>query len=613
MVATSDALWARGDEGTLSRFDADSLTPLDRDVLPGTSVTDIANAGRGQVFALVRHDERWQAIRIDCAGHAVDAPPIEFQGITNVEAFAYLRAPKHFVLLADDHLHWFSPTGRALFSLPVASFSPCLQATVLGSDSTDKVMLAGTSSGGGGGGTRVVIIDADGSLLGELGIPPADEKVTGIAATRDRLFVAGRRGVLRFSRSDAAAETAGGLSCVAVTPMLESSPDDGTPPWRRVEVRVSLPEACSLEITALATDDPAVRTRLKRLMENASLPSGTRVAALLSDPDLRRSRLVIHGSERGAKGIVAAAPLNASRERYLCVCLELSAGPGAKLPAAREMEVLYQGDSLMNDLPAIYRRDAESVDSFIRSLVGVFEATTQDLDARIASIGRLIHPSSAPEAWLDIVARWLGVPWDDGLELEQKRCILTHAERLTAQRGTRGGLEQLLACITSGSGSRFRVTDSTVDFGFAVVGGAGSHAGARLPAILAGPPQRRAVPDARVVLGATRLAYPPELQDPAARFVGQIRVDVAATAQQRVAWEPWLHSLIREMAPLGTRVSLRWVSAAAMRGRRLDETSRLEDRPTPHLGTDAILGSARLPQRASPLSKAGHPIGMRLQ
>src|SRR5438045_8287662 len=97
--------------------------------------------------------------------------------------------------------------------------------------------------------------------------------------------------------------------------------------------------------------------------------------------------------------------------------------------------------------------------------------TTQGLDERIASMGSLINPSSAPEPWLDFIARWLGVPWDDELPLKYKKALVNRAPELAKTRGTRAGLEALLGALLPGS-RRFRVTDNTADSGFAVVGGA---------------------------------------------------------------------------------------------------------------------------------------------
>jgi phage tail-like protein len=291
----------------------------------------------------------------------------------------------------------------------------------------------------------------------------------------------------------------------------------------------------------------------------------------------------------------------------------LTAVHGARLPAVTELAVLYPGRSLVENLPTPYRRSAVQPGDFLRSLVGVLEATTQDLDARIAALGSHIHPATAAGQWMDYIARWLGLPWDDALSEAQKRDILRRAADLSQRRGTRAGLEALLECLMPGSPRRFRVTDATVDFGFAVVGG-DRCAGSALPAMLGGFTRWHAELDATTVLGYTRLPCPAQAGDDAQWPAGKIRIEVAAGYKERKASEPWLLTLITEMVPLTVSVDLRWVSATALRADRLDDTLVLEAPPNPHLGSDAVTGLARLPeQRRTRLTGSWPAIGTPLR
>jgi phage tail-like protein len=266
----------------------------------------------------------------------------------------------------------------------------------------------------------------------------------------------------------------------------------------------------------------------------------------------------------------------------------------------------------MENLPSIFQREESRPDSFLRSLVGVLETTTQGLDARIASLGQLLDPAAADDQWLDFVARWLGVPWDDALPATHKRAILTRAADLAKWRGTRKGLETLLECLMDGSPGRFRVTDATADYGFAVVGGRG-RGGSVLPALLAGRPRWGAHLDATAVVGFSRFPCQGRVDDGLGGLAGKIRVAVAATGQQRQAWKPWLGALLNEMVPLGARVELAWAPPAAFRSNRLDGTWTLESQPAPHLGDDAITGWARLRDHGLTLSTGGPIIGAPLR
>jgi hypothetical protein len=67
------------------------------------------------------------------------------------------------------------------------------------------------------------------------------------------------------------------------------------------------------------------------------------------------------------------------------------------------------------------------------------------------------------------------------------------------------------------------------------------------------------------------------------------------------------------MVPLTARVELRWVTPQALRADRLDGTLTLDAPPTPHLGTDAVTGITRLPERPPRLSASGASMGTRLR
>jgi phage tail-like protein len=617
IVSTSSGLWVIGDpHESLQRYEEDTLTRLLTVDTPNTRVVDIANGGQGSILALVEREGRWQSVRIDRAGHVVET--IEFNGISHAVAFVFLRRSQKYVVLAGDRhpqLYWFSAKGgRAVFSRAVAAMRPCFEAHALGSDSSDRVFLAGQDGAQFGRGAYVVIFDADGNSLGDAPVEPLDAPVTGLAANRDSLLVTGQRGLLRFNAAEITPEGAEPSRCMLMTPVLFSPDREDRRRWLRVEATASLPEGSAIEISYAATDETAERDRLNAIATDDSIPASQRVERLLSEPDLRRGRTVFQGaagSEAQSAKTFAAKLFDVS-ERYLWIGITLTAGAGARLPLLSELAVLYPGRTLMEDLPAIYQKEEERPGNFLRELVGVLETTTQGLDARIGAMGSQAHPATAPEPWLDFIARWLGLPWDDGLSLEQKRAIVMRAAELAKGRGTRAGLEALLESLIPGSPRRFRVTDATADFGFALVGGQ-ACAGSALPAMLGGHTRWRPKLDLSATLGYTRLPCAGQLDDGVWQLAGKVRIDIAATAAEKKAWEPWLQALITEMVPLTARVELRWVTARALRTNRLDGSMTLEPAPTPHLGTDAITSLARLPERGARLSAAGPMIGTRLR
>lgn len=617
IVGSSSGLWVIGaPPESLQRYEADSLARLTTVDLSDVRVIDIAAGERGLIKVLVERDGELQVLRVDPSGHAGET--ITFQGLADAGAFVFLRRTRRFVVLAGDHpqrLFWFSAEGgRALSAVPVPSLRPCFTAGVLGSDSRDRVLLAGADGAEFCGGAYALVLDADGNLLDQVAVDPLDAPATGVVATRDGLLVTGSRGLLRFATWEVVPEGAGRTSCVVLTPMLFSPDREDQRRWLRVEATATLPEGSTIEIAFASTDDKATRDRLNAITADESKAASQRIRELQSEPDLWRGRTEFHGSSTHAISpkAVFAAKLFDIRDRYLWVAITLSAAAGGRLPVLSELAVLYPGRTLLENLPSIYQREESRPDSFLRNLVGVLEATTQGIDARIAAMGSLVHPASAPKPWLDFLARWLGLPWDDALSESQKRAIVTHAAELARGRGTRAGLEALLDALIPGTPRRFRVIDATGDFGFAIVGDA-ACAGSALPAMLGGRTEWTAELSSSTVLGRMRLPCDGQRDDGTYHLAGRVRIDVAATAAGRKSWTPWLLRLITEMVPLTARVTLHWVSAHALRSDRLDGSLRLESAPSPHLGTDAITGLARLPDRGARLSASGQGLGTRLR
>lgn len=617
IVSTATGLWAiTAHPEVVELFEEDTFTRLVTVEIHDAKMVDLASDG-DTVWVLIQRQAGWHAVQVNARGHEVRT--VDFKGIAKAASFIFLKRSKHFVVLAGDQyqkLYWFDSNGGcARFSLQVGALHPCFTADALGSDSSDRVFLAGADDDRKGR-SFVLILDAEGNSLGDVLLDPKDAPVTGIAANRDSLLITGPRGLTQFSVAEVVPEGAEHVQCTLITPQLFSPDREDKRRWLRVEAKAILPEGSTLEISWMATDNEVVtRDRLKALANDESVPAKQVVAKLLSEPGVRRGQTIFSGVAGPGKEneeAVFTAKLFDVKERYLKVCVTLSAASGARLPVLSELNVFYPGRTLMEDLPSIYQREEDQPDSFLRALVGVLETTTQGLDRRIASLGSYINPATATEPWLDFIARWLGVPWDDALTLDQKRAVVMRASEIAKGRGTRAGLEALLDALFPGSPPRFRVKDVTADFGFAVVGGE-SCAGSALPAMLGGYTRWRSELNANAVLGRTRLPCANQLEDGVWQLAGRVQVEVAATAAELAAWRPWLPALITQMVPLTARLELRWVSKRAFRSGRLDGTVKLESPPKPQLGTDAITGLALLPDRGVRLSKCGAPMGTRLR
>ncbi|BBU33472.1 hypothetical protein BTHE68_72060 (plasmid) [Burkholderia sp. THE68] len=597
LVAGADTVWAANNEaGSIAAFDLDTLAWRVVAPIEDAEIADIASDAREGVFALLVRDGAAGIAHVDRAGRVVSR--VSLQGASDAMQLAYLARAGRIVILtraAHPALLWYPITGGApVFRMPIAELRPCFNAAALASDACARLFVAGSDGEPAGGRHHALVLDAAGELIRDLIV---EDRPGAIAGDRLHLCITDARGLLCFEAGGPDADTSSEVRAELLTPPLTSASQDRYARWLRVDVSVHLPAGASLEIAWTATDDPERLAQARRIANDASLTRARRQNALHDLLGPWRS-MTYHGDEtpRAEKSVPLSAPLFDVREQWLWVSVALAAPASGETPSLSELVVRYQGATLMDELPAVYRRgDADGGGGFLRSLVGVLESSTQSLDARIGRMAAHMSPDTAPGAWLDFVARWLGLPWDDALAPAQKRALLARAETITAARGTRSGLEALLDCLMPDDmRRRFRVVDFTTDFGMAKLA-SGHCEGGRLPAVLGGLPTSATELGAKAVLGHARLPPAGEIQsDASRRFAGCVRIDMKANAHEQADWEPWLAALLGDMVPANVRVRLRWLGVSAPDVPLLDDFV-LDDPPEPHLGDDAVTGVTRLP------------------
>lgn len=590
LAATPTKLWAIGEDKSLQAFDADSLTRDFIADLPGLDVLDVASDGQEGVYALVANDDARRIVRIDCAGHVTAS--FQLAAAPDASALVYLAQSARLVVLASGRskLHWFDANGFPAFEIAITSIRPCFDVVALGSDGCARLFLAGVDGPPFGGHPQLLTLDSDGNLLGTMKV---EETPTGIVADRAHLYVTVKSGLLRFDPATAIPQSSADVEAELISPALRLPDTPDGQRWLRIEATAILPAGCTLEISYASTNDGDFRRELLQLSENSSMPQGQRVEQIRRALDPWRA-FSFHGNPaRADDATVLSAPLFDVRDMYLWVRVRLIASPGSGIPVLSRLAVLYDGRTLMENLPAIYRRTEAGPEDFLRSLVGVLEATTQTLDEQIRDLGRNIDPETAQDRWLDYIAQWLGLPWDDALSSDQKRQIIRRAPDIARNYGTKAGLEALLESLMPETPRRFQVTDLTADFGIVVLGGEACE-GSRLPALLTGLASTATELANKAILGLARLPCPGS-ESNAAHFVGHVRIDIAASAEEYQAWKEWLRPLIDSMLPATARAELRWLSTSAFgRTMRIEEGLTLGAEPAARLGTDAVTGFARL-------------------
>jgi len=588
MVATSGTVWAvQG--GAAQAFDDNSLTRLFEVRPQGLKIIDLAWDSHDSVYLLASGDGRGEIDHLNCAGHIELSFTLDKE--IEASALAYLGETNTIVLLASDgsRLYFLDGVdGRLIRTVLISAFRLCFNPRVIASDGCARLFIGGADGIAVGGRNQIILTDEEGNLLGVAGV---ESSITGLVATRSQLFAATEAGILRFDPASVVPDGWGELRASLVTPVLQS-PSPQAQKWLRAEGKAFLPQGCSLEISCATVSTAEARKEADAILEDASLTEAQRIERWRGKVELRAS--IYRGSSPSPEGaeVLLSAPLHDVIDPFIWIEIALTAAPGGGVPHLSELSVLYPGPTLIEEMPAIYRKQEPGAGDFVRALVGVLEAGTQELDGKIGELGRNIHPATAGDAWLDYVASWLGLPWDNGLATDQKRRLLGRAAEIAEGYGTRAGLEALLESLIPEVPRRFRIVDTSVDYGLATIAGADCE-GSRLPAILAGLPASASALGTKAILGKARLACT-DPEGETARLLGHIRVDIAASAEERALWEPWLGSLIDAVLPATARAALHWVRPSAFDSARIGQGATLDAEALARLGTDAVTGRALL-------------------
>jgi len=610
LVAGRTYLWAAArSRQSLLQYDLASLQAIQSVDVHG-EVLDLSDDRRDGVWALVRQGETVELVHLDCAGQKVQKEVAVSAKIRAPSALAYLKGASVIALLAcGGRIVAFLGIDVELRQELVLDFlAPCFSAHTLSGDGYDRIALAGPDPWNRNQ-HLLFVLDGNGETLERQVL---SEDVRGVALHTDALAVASATGISLYAANadDRGAEA----SCVYITPVLHSPESSVESGWLRAEIRAVMRQGASLSVEYASTADARLVEQVKRVAENSALPVNLRQARISSLLDGEWSDPAVLSGDNESDDPNAerwyATPLFDARGPYLWLRLILTAAAGAQMLHVSELRVLYPNRSLLGDLPPIYA-SGENATDFTRQLLGVLETTTQGLDATIASLGSLVHPDSAPPEWLDVIARWLGLPWDDEIDVSLKRALLHAAPRILAPRGTRAALELLLETLLPGTPRRFVVLDYTAEHDVPRLGG-GKCPGARLPLLIGGLPSTAVTLGRRAILGQARLCNTSPCDDPMVRLTGRIDVSIIATALERSAYEPWMESLLLALLPVTCRLVLRWrVPRATDWSGVLDPEIELRAIPGCSLGKEALLGHTRLPaNRSAKLTQDGPDLGL---
>jgi phage tail-like protein len=202
---------------------------------------------------------------------------------------------------------------------------------------------------------------------------------------------------------------------VYVTKVLDSGIESCE--WHRVELRGTIPDGASIEVTTETADDVTALTGTFARQPSHLL--GATASEATSDC------LVV--SDRG---------------RYLRLRLHFRSS-GIASPIVHAVRIDFPRASYLQYLPAVYQDDPDSRE-FLARFLSIFQTSLDRFDRRIDDLWQLFDPHAAPAAYLPWLAGWMALPLDPGWSEAHTRDVLSRAWQEAQRRGTVAGLEQAI-------------------------------------------------------------------------------------------------------------------------------------------------------------------------
>ncbi|MDB5693690.1 MAG: hypothetical protein JWO81_2753 [Alphaproteobacteria bacterium] len=592
LVAGSNRLWARTAESVLQTDRRSLQLLLTLDV---SGLGDIAAAG-GEGLWLLRKRRVW---RIDAAGRSMSRGFLLSERAIGLAAadgrlavlahgggrLALIEASDGHSLVIDlDSLVAADETQKG-----EAAQGGFTAARITGG--RDRFLLQGRWQDGAAG---YLLLDTDGSIAARArwsgGTAPFGLALSGA----DLLAAFGPRRAPELRRFATMAQAGGE---VRLTPALDTETLSGG--WQRAEVEAWLPESATLAMRWAATSDEGLRATVERAAADPNSADGAKLERIgqLLDGCWSRPFTYVGEADGGHAAERFTFPIDAPGQPIAWVELRLMRNGAAAPPRFGALDVLHDGPNLIDHLPAIYRGRGDG-DGTMRRLTGVIEATTQDIDARIASLARRLDPERTDAAWLPGLAAMLGLPFDAALEVPMQRRLIGAAPEILAGRGARRGLVALVGALFPGRS--VEVVDRTQQLTAIALGGSG-FAGDRLPALLAGPSPRVPRLSARLVLGRTALCPTDPCDEGLVAPSPEVAVSIPASGRERHRYDAALRQMLAAMIPAGVRLRLRWIerNGAARAGSTSLPTPIGSPRPL-RIGESGPLGAVRIGGRTEP-------------
>ena len=147
-------------------------------------------------------------------------------------------------------------------------------------------------------------------------------------------------------------------------------------------------------------------------------------------PELAGLRLAV------AEKVVAAAGFAGVRvhyqEAYEPAGTVVAQDPprGGLLETTERVVVRVSKPSLVRYLPAVYRPRTPGDRAFLREFLWIFQHVFDSVTRRIDTIHELFNPYSTPPEFLQWLASWFAIAFDESMPEDRRRRVLREATRL---------------------------------------------------------------------------------------------------------------------------------------------------------------------------------------
>ena len=230
--------------------------------------------------------------------------------------------------------------------------------------------------------------------------------------------------------------SSGTLRGIYIFPALDST--EAEMEWHRITLDANIPDDTQIRLCYFATDSKEMLveghlTNMELFLQDRSISIADKLAATES----LWGKEIVNPSD---------ALLHGAHGRYLWIKIEML-GTESRTPLLRSIRIYFPRMSLLSYLPAVYQEDESSRD-FLERFLSLFGTFLQGMEEEIERVDRIFDPQAVSGPFLSWLAGWLGISVDENWSEEQLRNLLIAAPMLYKKRGTREGMEDMIAIYT---------------------------------------------------------------------------------------------------------------------------------------------------------------------